>query len=48
MKVITEDYLRKLAWKGILAINEKTRTEKEVTVRWVYGEVEHLLISQNN
>ena len=53
MRVITEDYLRKLADKGLLTIIESTRTEKEVTVRWGYdstltnGEKEHLLITQN-
>jgi hypothetical protein len=47
MRIITEEYLRKLAWKGLLDINEKTRTDKECTVRWVWGEDEHLLITQN-
>jgi len=46
MRVITEDYLRKLAWKGLLTIT--TRTVEEATVKWVYGEVERLLITQNN
>jgi hypothetical protein len=47
MRVITEEYLRKLAWKGLLTIDNKTRTDEEATVRWVWGENEHLLITQN-
>ena len=47
MRVITEDHLRELAHKGLLTINNNTRTDSEVSVHWVYGEVEHLLITQN-
>ena len=47
MRIITEDYLRKLAWKGLLTITKRVENDTRATVRWIYGEDEDLLITQN-